>query len=409
MLRGRSRSRRPAVPVGANRAGAVPVRAVAVRTVSPLHGAIGRAEQVDRHALGTLVDASQECRVIPRPPHELGQKLLQARTIGLLRVELFQHQAEPLGDQAQDLPLLLDGRQGRVLTRLELASDVSQHLQNVACLHRHAALPDRGDRPAGRCEREPVKSAMRTRCGKKHDRCNGVWNPFLGVREMSARRPRGIRQSSAKRPRGVRGKVGRDQKSRSRSHRTAPRCGHGQKTDQVRRSPEGADPTEDVGPLRLVAVQASRGGSAHQQAHAGLDQDRDRGGSRRGGWRERAASITGRSAEDVVAGRSRREAGRGRALSKARRSESPQPLAPTDRWAARGGPCDASDPDASQGPEPAHHPPLAAAQTVASEQGAPAPTPAKRLTVEDLPPEARAQLDKLRKGLTDWDRRRHGT
>ena len=60
-------------------------------------------------------------------------------------------------------------------------------------------------------------------------------------------------------------------------------------------------------------------------------------------------------------------------------------------------------------PEPAHHPPLAAAQTVASEQGAPAPTPAKRLTVEDLPPEARAHLDKLRKGLTDWDRRRHGT
>ena len=60
-------------------------------------------------------------------------------------------------------------------------------------------------------------------------------------------------------------------------------------------------------------------------------------------------------------------------------------------------------------PEPAHHPPLAAAQTVASEQGAPASTPPKRLTVEDLPPEAKAQLDKLRKGLTDWDRRRHGT
>ena len=59
-------------------------------------------------------------------------------------------------------------------------------------------------------------------------------------------------------------------------------------------------------------------------------------------------------------------------------------------------------------PEPAHHPPLAAAQTVASEQGAPASTPPKRLTVEDLPPEAKAQLDKLRKGLTDWDRRRHG-
>ena len=67
------------------------------------------------------------------------------------------------------------------------------------------------------------------------------------------------------------------------------------------------------------------------------------------------------------------------------------------------------DPAPVRTPEPAHHPPLAATQTVPSAQGAPVPTPSKRLTVEDLPPEARAQLDKLRKGLTDWDRRRHGT
>ncbi len=59
-------------------------------------------------------------------------------------------------------------------------------------------------------------------------------------------------------------------------------------------------------------------------------------------------------------------------------------------------------------PEPAHHLPRATTQTVPSEQGAPASTPPKRLTIDDLPPEAKAQLDKLRAGLTDWDRRRHG-
>ncbi len=162
------------------------------------------------------------------------------------------------------------------------------------------------------------------------------------VREASVSRPPSVREASAEKSVGIRN---RD------PVRTEPRqrCGHGQKTDQVRRGPEGADPTEDVGPLRLVAIQASRGGSAHEQAHARLDRDRDRGGSRRGGRRERAASITGRSAEDVVAGRSRREAGRGRTLSKARRSESPQPLASTDRWAARGGPCDASGPRRQSG------------------------------------------------------------
>ncbi len=60
-------------------------------------------------------------------------------------------------------------------------------------------------------------------------------------------------------------------------------------------------------------------------------------------------------------------------------------------------------------PEAAHHPQLAAAQTVASEQGAPAPARSGRITVEDLTPEAKAQLDKVRKGLIEWDRRRHGT
>ena len=60
-------------------------------------------------------------------------------------------------------------------------------------------------------------------------------------------------------------------------------------------------------------------------------------------------------------------------------------------------------------PEPAHHPPpIAAVSGPAARGGLVPPRPAQHAT-EELTPEAKAQIDKVRKGLTDWDRRRHGT
>lgn len=59
--------------------------------------------------------------------------------------------------------------------------------------------------------------------------------------------------------------------------------------------------------------------------------------------------------------------------------------------------------------EQAHHPPPIAAVSVPAARGGPVPARPAQHAIEELTPEAQAQIDKVRKGLTDWDRRRHGT
>ena len=57
--------------------------------------------------------------------------------------------------------------------------------------------------------------------------------------------------------------------------------------------------------------------------------------------------------------------------------------------------------------EPAHHPP----QARSSPGSAPrpqAPAPKSKLRLEDLPPEARAEFEKLDRGLAEFDRKRFG-
>ena len=57
--------------------------------------------------------------------------------------------------------------------------------------------------------------------------------------------------------------------------------------------------------------------------------------------------------------------------------------------------------------EPAHHPP----QARSSPSSAPrpqAPAPKSKLRLEDLPPEARAEFEKLDRGLAEFDRKRFG-
>ena len=66
-------------------------------------------------------------------------------------------------------------------------------------------------------------------------------------------------------------------------------------------------------------------------------------------------------------------------------------------------------PTPARAPEPAHHPPPIAAVSVPAARGGPVPTRPAQHATEELTPEAKAQIDKVRKGLTDWDRRRHGT
>ena len=58
-------------------------------------------------------------------------------------------------------------------------------------------------------------------------------------------------------------------------------------------------------------------------------------------------------------------------------------------------------------PEPAHHPPEARSLP-GSAQRPQAPAPKSKLRLEDLPPEARAQLEKLDRGLAEFDRKRFG-
>ena len=60
-------------------------------------------------------------------------------------------------------------------------------------------------------------------------------------------------------------------------------------------------------------------------------------------------------------------------------------------------------------PEPAHHPPLVAALPAPAARGAPVPPRPAQHAPEELTPEARARIDKLRSGMAERDRRRHGT
>ena len=58
-------------------------------------------------------------------------------------------------------------------------------------------------------------------------------------------------------------------------------------------------------------------------------------------------------------------------------------------------------------PEPAHHPPPTRSPSGTAPRAL-APAPKSKLRLEDLPPEARAEFEKLDRGLADFDRKRFG-
>ena len=60
-------------------------------------------------------------------------------------------------------------------------------------------------------------------------------------------------------------------------------------------------------------------------------------------------------------------------------------------------------------PEPAHHPPPIAAVPAPAARGGLVPARPAQHATEELTPEAKARIDKLRSGMAERDRRRHGT
>ena len=64
-------------------------------------------------------------------------------------------------------------------------------------------------------------------------------------------------------------------------------------------------------------------------------------------------------------------------------------------------------PAPARAPEPAHHPPQASSLPGSAPRPQP-PAPKSKLRLEDLPPEARAEFEKLDRGLAEFDRKRFG-
>ena len=153
--------------------------------------------------------------------------------------------------------------------------------------------------------------------------------------------------------------------------RTEPRQlqRHGEEANILCGGSEGSATRISVRPLQMVAGQVPRACGASQQTEAELDRDRSQGSCRKSCRCERPTGGSQQPSSDVVTGRPRYEAGGGRTPSKARRSKNLQPLTPADRWAARGGPADASGRDTGQ----------------SIGAGAP-PTPGEKLTELSPPP-----------------------
>lgn len=70
-------------------------------------------------------------------------------------------------------------------------------------------------------------------------------------------------------------------------------------------------------------------------------------------------------------------------------------------------PATSRDPAPVRAPEPAHHPPQARSLPGSAPRPQ-TPAPKSKLRLEDLPPEARAEFEKLDRGLAEFDRKRFG-
>ncbi len=182
---------------------------------------------------------------------------------------------------------------------------------------------------------------------------------------------------------------------------------HDQAKVSARRRTQEEGTAPPVRHLLLASRAVPRGRDSAERTDAELGRGRDRGRGRREARSERATATTSCSAEDMARG-CRDDGARGSREARAAVRRKPPNRSP-QQTAGRHEVARTTHrvPAPVRAPEPAHHPPEARSLP-GSAQRPQAPAPKSKLRLEDLPPEARAQLEKLDRGLAEFDRKRFG-
>ncbi len=246
---------------------------------------------------------------------------------------------------------------------------------------------------------------MRTRCGKKHDRCNGVWSPVFGVLATSSSRPCDVLTVFLPRPHDV--LDGAEKKVIPFAPKGASLPGMSKPKPQIAVNLEKAGP-----PGRSALFQWLRKEYAHlartlngpspnwvklaaeaeQAGQLGTNGKAQSPGALRKMWlrvrrdveREEAAKLERRLARKPPNRSPQQATGRHQVTAVAPRIPPP-----------------------AMAPEPAHFP-LPPGSGPAPVRRTPTPTPKSKLKLEDLPPHVRAEFEKLDRGLAEFDRKRFG-